>query len=101
MEAIRIGSVPKVLIVDARSYIAAVSNRGRGGGVECEEYYPNTEIVFMYLANIHVVRKSFHALRTLLNSQVEQVEYCQAASQPCAAAAAAAAEVHANIVYPF
>ncbi len=75
MEADRIGSsVPKVLIVDARSYAAAVGNRARGGGVECEEYYPNTEIVFMNLANIHGVRKSFQALRTLLNTPpTEQV----------------------------
>ena len=33
----------KVLIMDARSYAAAVGNRARGGGVECPEYYPNAE----------------------------------------------------------
>ena len=60
--------VPKVLMVDARSYAAAVGNRARGGGVECEEYYENTEVVFMNLANIHSIRKSFQALRALLNS---------------------------------
>ena len=64
--------VPKVLMVDARSYAAAVGNRARGGGVECEEYYENTEVVFMNLANIHSIRKSFHALRALLNSPPEQ-----------------------------
>ena len=57
----------KVLIVDARSYPAAVGNRARGGGVECIEYYPFAEIVFMSLGNIHNIRKSFQALRTLCN----------------------------------
>lgn len=64
--------VPKVLMVDARSYAAAVGNRARGGGVECEEYYENTEVVFMNLANIHSIRKSFQALRALLNSPSDQ-----------------------------
>ena len=30
--------------------------RARGGGVECPEYYPNAEILFMNLANIHSIR---------------------------------------------
>ena len=57
----------KVLIVDARSYPAAVGNRARGGGVECIEYYPFAEIIFMSLGNIHNIRKSFQALRALCN----------------------------------
>ena len=48
--------VKKVLIMDARSYAAAVGNRARGGGVECQEYYNNAEILFMNLANIHSIR---------------------------------------------
>lgn len=58
-------SFQKVLIVDARSYTSAVTNRARGGGCECIEYYPCAEIEFMNLGNIHVIRKSFHALRQL------------------------------------
>jgi myotubularin-related protein 3/4 len=54
-----------VLIVDARSYTTAVANRARGGGCECPEYYPKCDISFMNLANIHAVRKSAQALRTL------------------------------------
>ena len=53
--------------MDARSYPAAVGNRARGGGVECIEYYPFAEIVFMSLGNIHNIRKSFQALRVLCN----------------------------------
>ena len=63
--------VKKVLIMDARSYAAAVGNRARGGGVECPEYYPNAEITFMSLANIHTIRQSHQKLRSLLHSQPE------------------------------
>uniref|UniRef100_A0A8C2YDS6 phosphatidylinositol-3,5-bisphosphate 3-phosphatase n=1 Tax=Coturnix japonica TaxID=93934 RepID=A0A8C2YDS6_COTJA len=56
----------KLLILDARSYAAAVANRAKGGGCECPEYYPNCEVVFMGMANIHSIRKSFQSLRLLL-----------------------------------
>ncbi|KAJ8964200.1 hypothetical protein NQ314_005069 [Rhamnusium bicolor] len=62
----------KVLIMDARSYTTAVANRARGGGCECPEYYPNCEIRFMNLANIHSIRKSFHALRQLCAASGDQ-----------------------------
>ncbi|XP_031433386.1 myotubularin-related protein 3 isoform X2 [Clupea harengus] len=55
----------KLLILDARSYAAAVANRAKGGGCECPEYYPNCEVVFMGMANIHSIRKSFQCLRSL------------------------------------
>ncbi|XP_006007536.1 myotubularin-related protein 3 isoform X3 [Latimeria chalumnae] len=55
----------KLLILDARSYAAAVANRAKGGGCECPEYYPNSEVVFMGMANIHSIRKSFQSLRFL------------------------------------
>lgn len=62
----------KLLIMDARSYTTAVANRARGGGCECPEYYPNCEIQFMNLANIHSIRKSFHALRQLCMTSADQ-----------------------------
>uniref|UniRef100_A0A6I8SSM3 phosphatidylinositol-3,5-bisphosphate 3-phosphatase n=1 Tax=Xenopus tropicalis TaxID=8364 RepID=A0A6I8SSM3_XENTR len=62
------GGVPqKLLIVDARSYTAAVANRAKGGGCECEEYYPNCEVAFMGMANIHSIRNSFQYLRAVCN----------------------------------
>lgn len=65
----------KVLIMDARSYTTAVANRARGGGCECPEYYPNCEIQFMNLANIHSIRKSFHAVRQLCASSGDLPKY--------------------------
>uniref|UniRef100_A0A1A9W922 Lateral signaling target protein 2 homolog n=1 Tax=Glossina brevipalpis TaxID=37001 RepID=A0A1A9W922_9MUSC len=67
-EEVALDEVKKILIVDARSYTSAVTNRARGGGCECIEYYPSAEIEFMNLGNIHVIRKSFHALRQLCAS---------------------------------
>lgn len=67
-EKVTIEKPKKILIVDARSYASAVTNRARGGGVECPEYYTSAEIQFMNLGNIHVIRKSFHALRLLCAS---------------------------------
>ncbi|CAB3256888.1 unnamed protein product [Arctia plantaginis] len=55
----------KLVIVDARSYTSAVTNRARGGGCECQAYYPAADIQFMCLPNIHCVRKSFQQMRTL------------------------------------
>ncbi|XP_053562320.1 myotubularin-related protein 4 isoform X2 [Bombina bombina] len=65
---IEVGGAPqKLLILDARSYTAAVANRAKGGGCECEEYYPNCEVVFMGMANIHSIRNSFQYLRAVCN----------------------------------
>ncbi|XP_053697624.1 myotubularin-related protein 3 isoform X2 [Sabethes cyaneus] len=68
-EEVEMDEPKKILIVDARSYASAVTNRARGGGCECAEYYPSAEIQFMNLGNIHVIRKSFHALRQLCSTQ--------------------------------
>ncbi|CAG9537471.1 unnamed protein product [Cercopithifilaria johnstoni] len=57
----------KLLIVDCRSYTAALANRVvKGGGAESEEYYQQTEVIFCGLANIHEIRSSFHKLRAVL-----------------------------------
>ena len=58
---------PSLLILDLRSFTAALGNRAKGGGCEHQDYYHNCEIRYKGLANIHSVRKSFASLRTLLN----------------------------------
>lgn len=62
----------KMLIIDARSYAAAMANRAKGGGCECSEYYQRCEVHFMNLANIHSIRKSYHAIRTVCEAYSEQ-----------------------------
>ncbi|XP_072290214.1 myotubularin-related protein 3 isoform X3 [Eucyclogobius newberryi] len=68
----------KLLILDARSYAAAVANRAKGGGCECPEYYPNCEVVFMGMANIHSIRKSFQSLRFLCTTMPDPANWLSA-----------------------
>ncbi|XP_070490191.1 phosphatidylinositol-3,5-bisphosphate 3-phosphatase MTMR4 isoform X2 [Chironomus tepperi] len=74
-ENVVIDKPKKLLIVDARSYASAVTNRARGGGVECTEYYPSSEIQFMNLGNIHVIRRSFQNLRTLCALDIDSLNW--------------------------
>lgn len=62
----------RMLVIDARSYTAAMANRAKGGGCECAEYYQRCEVQFMNLANIHSIRKSFHAIRSVCEAYSEQ-----------------------------
>ncbi|RWS30682.1 myotubularin-related protein 3-like isoform X3 [Leptotrombidium deliense] len=68
-------SSKKLLIVDARSYAAAVANRAKGGGCECQEYYPCCDVQFMSLANIHTIRKSFNTLRYICDAAADQLNW--------------------------
>uniref|UniRef100_A0A9L0R658 phosphatidylinositol-3,5-bisphosphate 3-phosphatase n=1 Tax=Equus caballus TaxID=9796 RepID=A0A9L0R658_HORSE len=68
----------KLLILDARSYTAAVANRAKGGGCECEEYYPNCEVVFMGMANIHAIRNSFQYLRAVCSQMPDPSNWLSA-----------------------
>ncbi|XP_024908634.1 myotubularin-related protein 3-like isoform X2 [Cynoglossus semilaevis] len=68
----------KLLILDARSYAAAVANRAKGGGCECPEYYPNCEVVFMGMANIHSIRKSFQSLSFLCTQMPDPANWLSA-----------------------
>ncbi|XP_026740616.1 myotubularin-related protein 4 isoform X2 [Trichoplusia ni] len=65
----------KLLIVDARSYASAVTNRARGGGCECQQYYPAADIQFMCLPNIHHVRRSFQQMRALAAEPSDQTNW--------------------------
>ncbi|XP_065107130.1 phosphatidylinositol-3,5-bisphosphate 3-phosphatase MTMR3 isoform X1 [Paramisgurnus dabryanus] len=68
----------KLLIMDARSYAAAVANRAKGGGCECPEYYPSCEVMFMGMANIHSIRRSFQSLRTVCAQVPDPVNWLSA-----------------------
>ncbi|CAI2384432.1 unnamed protein product [Moneuplotes crassus] len=49
-----------LLIVDARSYVMANGNRIKGGGTEKPEHYPDSEIHFAGIDNIHGVRDAYN-----------------------------------------
>ncbi|KAL8604616.1 hypothetical protein ACOMHN_013396 [Nucella lapillus] len=65
---VKVLTAQKMLVVDCRSYGAAVANRAKGGGSECPDYYTNCQIEHMGLANIHTIRKSFQSLRLLCSN---------------------------------
>lgn len=50
-------------IVDARPKVNAVANQAKGAGYENTEIYENTELLFMNIPNIHVIRESYRKLR--------------------------------------
>ncbi|XP_065322687.1 myotubularin-related protein 2-like isoform X2 [Gordionus sp. m RMFG-2023] len=49
-------------VYDARPRINAVANKAKGGGYESEEHYKDTELIFLDIHNIHVVRESLKKL---------------------------------------
>ncbi|PRP80936.1 myotubularin-related protein 2-like [Planoprotostelium fungivorum] len=55
-------------IMDARPMANALANMALGGGYENISYYPNCELTFMGVANIHVVRDSWNKLRELCDA---------------------------------
>lgn len=52
----------KLHIFDARPYLNAQANRLKGGGFEDTRYYPNTDLTFCDIDNIHAVTKVFNKL---------------------------------------
>jgi myotubularin-related protein 1/2 len=58
----------KLIIYDARPYLNAMVNRVKGAGYEIIENYPDTELKFCDIENIHVVRDSFNKLVALVNN---------------------------------
>lgn len=59
LEANKYGKRLKIL--DARPIVNAKVNRAKGGGYE--ERYPNCELVFLDIQNIHVVRESLRKIK--------------------------------------
>ncbi|CAF3566019.1 unnamed protein product [Rotaria socialis] len=58
----------RLLILDARSYAAALANRAKGGGFEHPPYYLDCDVQFMNLPNIHAIRKSAQMLRVAVTN---------------------------------
>ncbi|KAJ3452866.1 hypothetical protein M0812_04644 [Anaeramoeba flamelloides] len=67
LEAIRNANDNKkqLFIIDCRPKKNAVGNIAKGGGYEISDNYPNCQLIFLGIENIHVMRKSFEKLREL------------------------------------
>ena len=59
-----------IAVLDARPYLNAVANRGRGGGAEDVSSYQQSgvdaSLVFLNIDNIHVMRDSLNAMHALV-----------------------------------
>jgi myotubularin-related protein 6/7/8 len=58
-----------LIIVDARPKLNAQANQAVGKGFELERNYPNCKIVFMGIANIHVIRKALESIVALCGTR--------------------------------
>lgn len=56
---------PRLAILDARPRANAVANQAKGYGSESEANYPNTELAFLNIHNIHVMRESLRKIREI------------------------------------
>ncbi|XP_046852350.1 myotubularin-related protein 2-like [Xenia sp. Carnegie-2017] len=65
----------KLYILDARPKINAVANQAKGGGYENEEFYPNIELIFLDIANIHVMRESLRKLKDICFPSIDDVHW--------------------------
>ncbi|CAG0892236.1 unnamed protein product [Cyprideis torosa] len=61
----------RIFIMDARPSVNAKANKARGGGFETDEGYPNAELVFLDIHNIHVMRESLRKLQEVCYPGVE------------------------------
>ncbi|XP_073983033.1 phosphatidylinositol-3-phosphate phosphatase isoform X2 [Rhodnius prolixus] len=65
----------KMFICDARPSTNAIANKAKGGGYEPEDAYPNAEIVFFDIHNIHVMRESLRKLKELCFPNIDEAKW--------------------------
>jgi myotubularin-related protein 1/2 len=63
-----LGEHSELLLIDARSEVAAAGNAMAGKGTEDETRYENCKRLFMDIGNIHAMRKSMDALASICQS---------------------------------
>lgn len=44
----------------------------KGGGYECESAYPNAELIFLEIPNIHVMRESLRKLKEVVYPAIDE-----------------------------
>uniref|UniRef100_A0A670ZX93 phosphatidylinositol-3,5-bisphosphate 3-phosphatase n=1 Tax=Pseudonaja textilis TaxID=8673 RepID=A0A670ZX93_PSETE len=62
----------KLFIFDARQMSVADTNRAKGGGYESESGYPNMELIFLEIPNIHVMRESLRKLKEIVYPTIDE-----------------------------
>uniref|UniRef100_A0A8C9FE12 phosphatidylinositol-3,5-bisphosphate 3-phosphatase n=1 Tax=Pavo cristatus TaxID=9049 RepID=A0A8C9FE12_PAVCR len=65
----------KLIIFDARQNSVADTNKAKGGGYESESAYPNAELVFLEIHNIHVMRESLRKLKEIVYPTIDEARW--------------------------
>lgn len=65
----------KLIIFDARQNSVADTNKAKGGGYESESAYPNAELVFLEIHNIHVMRESLRKLKEIVYPSIDDTRW--------------------------
>lgn len=63
---------PKLYIMDARPDVNAKVNKAKGGGYESDEAYGTSDLVFLDIQNIHVMRESLRKLKDICYPKVDE-----------------------------
>lgn len=71
-----VGNFKPLVVIDARPKLNAQANQAVGKGFEVGKAYENCRVLFMNIENIHVMRKSLHALEDIINTgEVDEVHW--------------------------
>jgi len=65
----------RIYIYDARPKVNAEANKLKGGGYETEEPYPNAELVFLDIHNIHVMRESLRKVKEMCFPVIDDAKW--------------------------
>ncbi|XP_068919132.1 myotubularin-related protein 1 isoform X3 [Petaurus breviceps papuanus] len=65
----------KLIIFDARQNSVADTNKAKGGGYESESAYPNAELIFLEIHNIHVMRESLRKLKEIVYPSIDEAKW--------------------------
>uniref|UniRef100_A0A3Q3XK48 Uncharacterized protein n=1 Tax=Mola mola TaxID=94237 RepID=A0A3Q3XK48_MOLML len=70
----------KLTIFDARQSIA-VTNKAKDGGLESKSFYPNIELTFLEIPNIHVMRESLRKMKDVVYPTIDEAHWHSAIDQ--------------------
>ncbi|XP_062850244.1 myotubularin-related protein 1a isoform X2 [Trichomycterus rosablanca] len=65
----------KLTIFDARQGSVADTNKAKDGGYESESFYPNAELNFLEIPNIHVMRESLRKLKEVVYPTIDELHW--------------------------
>uniref|UniRef100_A0A8C9SDW2 phosphatidylinositol-3,5-bisphosphate 3-phosphatase n=1 Tax=Scleropages formosus TaxID=113540 RepID=A0A8C9SDW2_SCLFO len=68
----------KLTIFDARQNSVADTNKAKDGGYESESFYPNVELNFLDIPNIHVMRESLRKLKEVVYPSIDEARWLSA-----------------------